>query len=69
MQFPQRHAVSSDADSLSRPLAPFAVKKQLQHARRLLCRLQDHIQRTILAAREREARKFARVVAETAADR
>jgi fructose-1,6-bisphosphatase/inositol monophosphatase family enzyme len=44
------------------------VKPNLPLARRLLCRLQDHIQRTLLAARDREARKFARIVAETAAD-
>jgi fructose-1,6-bisphosphatase/inositol monophosphatase family enzyme len=33
-----------------------------------LCALQTHIRDTLLAAREREARKFARVVGQTAAD-
>ncbi len=43
-------------------------RPQLEKIRRLLCRLQDHIQHTLITAREREARKFARVVAETSAD-
>ena len=41
---------------------------QLTRARRKLCALQVHIRDTLLAAREREARTFARVVGRTAAD-
>ncbi len=40
-----------------------------QHrARRLLCQLQDHIRDTIIAARAKHAKSFARVAAVTAAD-
>ncbi len=42
--------------------------RQLARARRLLCQLQDHIRDTILAARARDASKFARIAARTAAD-
>lgn len=42
--------------------------RELEVARRLLCRLQDHIRDTLLAARRRQARSFARVAAITAAD-
>jgi hypothetical protein len=42
--------------------------RDLEHARRLLCRLQDHIRDALLAARGRQAARFARVVAVTAAD-
>jgi len=42
--------------------------RDLQRARRLLCRLQDHIRDTIIAARRRHARDFARIAAVTAAD-
>jgi hypothetical protein len=45
------------------------VKPNLPLARRLLCRLQDHIQRTLLAARDREARKFAQAHFATVAAR
>ena len=41
---------------------------QLQRARRLLCELQAAIRATVLAAREKEARHFARIAAVTAAD-
>ncbi len=41
---------------------------QLERARRLLCALQDHIRDTLVAARGRQAAKFARVAAVTAAD-
>lgn len=41
---------------------------QLAHARRLLCALQDHIRDTLAAARQREAKNFAKVAAVTAAD-
>ncbi len=41
---------------------------QLHRARRLLCALQDQIRDTLLAAREREAKNFARIAAVTAAD-
>ncbi len=41
---------------------------QLARARRLLCDLQNHIRDTLLAARAREASKFARIAAVTAAD-
>ncbi|ATC63603.1 inositol monophosphatase [Nibricoccus aquaticus] len=41
---------------------------QLTRARLLLCDLQNHIRDTILAARAREASKFARIAAVTAAD-
>ncbi len=42
--------------------------RELDHARRLLCRLQDHIRDTVVAARQRQGRDFAKVVAVTAAD-
>ncbi len=42
--------------------------RDLETARRLLCRLQDHIRDTVLAARLRQGRQFAKVVAVTAAD-
>lgn len=42
--------------------------RDLEAVRRLLCRLQDHIRDTLLAARRRQARSFARVAAITAAD-
>lgn len=42
--------------------------RDLERARRLLCQLQDHIRDTLLHARGRQARSFARVVAVTAAD-
>ncbi len=41
---------------------------QLERARRLLCALQNEIQATLIAARAREGRKFARVAAVTAED-
>ena len=41
---------------------------KLQRARRLLCTLQDHIRDTLIAARRRQAGRFARVVAVTSAD-
>jgi fructose-1,6-bisphosphatase/inositol monophosphatase family enzyme len=41
---------------------------QLTRARRLLCELQDHIRDTLLGARAREASRFARIAAVTAAD-
>lgn len=40
----------------------------LEHARRLLCRLQDHIRTVLLAARIRRGRDFARVAGVSAAD-
>lgn len=43
-------------------------RTQLNHARRLLCALQDHIRDTLIAARAKHAAKFARVAAVTAAD-
>jgi fructose-1,6-bisphosphatase/inositol monophosphatase family enzyme len=42
--------------------------RELERARRLLCRLQDDIQSALLAARAKQARRFARVAAVTAAD-
>lgn len=42
--------------------------RQLARARHLLCDLQNHIRDTILAARTREASKFARIAGVTAAD-
>lgn len=44
------------------------MKANLEQARRLLGALQDHIRDTLIAAREREAKKFARIAAVTAAD-
>lgn len=44
------------------------TKAQLNRARRLLCALQDDIRDTLIAARERDARRFAEVAAITAAD-
>jgi fructose-1,6-bisphosphatase/inositol monophosphatase family enzyme len=44
------------------------TSRELQRARRLLCQLQDHIRDTIIAARVRQSRDFARVAAVTAAD-
>ncbi len=41
---------------------------QLTRARRLLCELQTHIRDTVIAARMRQAGKFARIVGVTAAD-
>lgn len=43
-------------------------RAMLERARRLLCALQAHIRDTIVAARRREAGKFARIAAVTAAD-
>ena len=40
----------------------------LDHARRLLCALQDEIQATLIAARSRQGKKFSRVAAVTAED-
>lgn len=40
----------------------------LDRARRLLCQLQETIRDRLIAARQRQARSFARVAAETAAD-
>jgi len=42
--------------------------RQLVALRRLLCALQDHLRDTVLAARRRQAGKFARVAGVTAAD-
>lgn len=42
--------------------------RQLTSLRRLLCALQDHIRDTVVAARRKQAGKFARVAAVTAAD-
>lgn len=42
--------------------------RQLERARRLLCQLQEKIRDRLLAARSRQARRFAQVAAETAAD-
>jgi len=42
--------------------------RDLDHARRLLCALEDHIRDTLVAARKKQARSFARVAAVTAAD-
>jgi hypothetical protein len=44
------------------------TNRELDHARRLLCRLQDHIRDSVTAARHRQGRDFAKVVAVTAAD-
>ncbi len=44
------------------------TKSSLDRARRLLCALQDEIQATLIAARVREGRRFARVAAVTAED-
>lgn len=41
---------------------------QLQRARRLLCALQNDIRATLIAARDRDARRFAEIAAVTAAD-
>jgi fructose-1,6-bisphosphatase/inositol monophosphatase family enzyme len=41
---------------------------QLERARRLLCAMQDFIRDTLLAARNRQAATFSRIVAVTAAD-
>ncbi|MFM8618184.1 MAG: inositol monophosphatase, partial [Opitutaceae bacterium] len=43
-------------------------RASLERARRLLCALQDHIRDTLVAARARQAGRFARVAAVTAAD-
>jgi hypothetical protein len=42
--------------------------RTLERARRLLCALQDEIQRTLIAARARQGRRFAEVAAVTAED-
>jgi fructose-1,6-bisphosphatase/inositol monophosphatase family enzyme len=46
----------------------FAMKTNLDHARRLLCALQVDLRDTLIAARARRAQSFARVAAVTAAD-
>jgi len=42
--------------------------REFERCRRLLCQLQDHIRDTLLAARGKQARNFAKVAAITAAD-
>jgi fructose-1,6-bisphosphatase/inositol monophosphatase family enzyme len=42
--------------------------RQLQQVRRLLCRLENTIQKTIIAARDTQAADFARIASVTAAD-
>ncbi|MDQ5980301.1 MAG: hypothetical protein QG602_3277, partial [Verrucomicrobiota bacterium] len=42
--------------------------RELDHARHLLCRLQDHIRDSVMAAWQSQGRNFAKVVAVTAAD-
>ncbi len=42
--------------------------RELDRCRRLLCQLQDHVRDTLLAARAKQARNFAKVAAVTAAD-
>ncbi|RXK55853.1 inositol monophosphatase [Oleiharenicola lentus] len=44
------------------------TNRELDHARHLLCRLQDHIRESVIAAWQRQGRSFAKVVAVTAAD-
>ncbi len=44
------------------------TRTQLTTARRLLCALQDHIRDTLITARAKQANKFARIAAVTAAD-
>jgi hypothetical protein len=44
------------------------MRTQLDHLRRLLCALQDHIRDAFIAARGRDARSFPHVAAVTAAD-
>lgn len=44
------------------------AKPNLERARQLLCRLQDHIRAVLLAARARRGRDFARVAGVSAAD-
>jgi hypothetical protein len=44
------------------------TSRELERARRLLCGLQEHIRDALLAARRRQARDFAKVVAVTPAD-
>ena len=44
------------------------TSRDLEQARRLLCALQDHIRDTLVAARKKQARSFAKVAAVTAAD-
>ena len=44
------------------------TSSQLERARRLLCAMQDSIRETVIAARNREAANFSRVVGSTAAD-
>ncbi|MEO6567847.1 MAG: inositol monophosphatase, partial [Opitutaceae bacterium] len=44
------------------------TSSQLNRARRLLCKLQDEIRDKLIAARDRDARRFADIAAVTAAD-
>ena len=44
------------------------ARPSLEHVRRLLCRLQDHIRETLTAARQRQARSFSRIAGITSAD-
>lgn len=52
----------------STPPSPAPSRAELERARRLLCELQDEIQRVLIAARARQGRHFARVAAVTAED-
>ncbi|MDB6167928.1 MAG: inositol monophosphatase [Verrucomicrobia bacterium] len=47
---------------------PFVVKTNFESARKLLCALQVELRRTLIAARTRGAKSFAKVAAVTAAD-
>ena len=44
------------------------TRPQLARARQLLCSLQNHIRDTLVGARARQAKHFARIAAVTAAD-
>ncbi|MCU0793507.1 MAG: hypothetical protein MUE42_11820, partial [Opitutaceae bacterium] len=56
------------APVLTAASAARAPRATLDRARRLLCALQDEIQRTLIAARARQGRHFAKVAAITAED-
>lgn len=60
--------MTAPGKSGSVPAFPVMTIPDLHHARRLLCRLQDHLRDRLIAARRRQAGRFARVVAVTSAD-
>ncbi len=65
---PTTESPFTSAQTGNRLLGMSTESRPLERARRLLCHLQDTIRETLLAARARQQRRFARVAAVTAAD-